>query len=822
MERIAEIIKKIRTPLTFASRESYRHLSLVKDLGTTLTGYLQELEGALEEGADRGALTAEAARDFISAMKISLRGFDNIDLAQKKTAIETVSRLLNKFDPFLSYDPQPDGPAEETSVSVSAIRLAQAKLSLPVGSLTGVGPQTAALLKKKGINSIEDLLLYLPRAYEDRRFIQNIASLSNGDRATIVGKVTASGRKFYGRRPVFEVEVDDGTGRLTAKWFRGNNNYLQKIFRRGAGVIMSGSVSGFLTTKEMIHPDHEFIGDDTSSLIHFKRIVPIYSETEGLHQKTIRRIMYRLVAENAQYFHSPIPGSIVRRRNLPAIGEAIRYVHFPPDNYNPQLSNQALSEAHRRLIYDEFFFFQLGMAMMKAGHHIEEGPRFKKSGSILNSFYRNLPFTLTEAQRRVIGEIERDLSDGGSMHRLLQGDVGSGKTVVAAAAIIAACENGYQATMMAPTEILAEQHYRNIRGWCEPLGLKTLLLTGRIRNNKRQELLTQIASGEVNIVIGTHAILEEEVIFANLGLIVIDEQHRFGVHQRSTLRKKGKNPHVMVMTATPIPRTLAMTVYGDLDVSVIDELPPGKKAIRTRVFTEDNRPMVYQILKKEIAKGNQAFIVYPLVEESEALDLKDATNMAAHLKRDIFPELKVGLIHGRMKSLEKEEVMQLFKGGKLDILVSTTVIEVGIDIPEASVMVIEHSERFGLSQLHQLRGRVGRKDQPAFCLLLTQPGQSPAAIKRLRIMEKTNDGFAIAEEDLAIRGPGEFMGTRQSGLPDFRIGNIIRDARLLADAKDDAAQLVKSDPLLEQKEHQAMREMMLIKWQGKLELLKTG
>ncbi len=822
MDKIPEIIKKIRSPLIFATKESYRHLSVVKDLGITLSGYLRELEKALEVGGEGVDLTPHPYRDLISAMESKLQGFDNFETAQKKRVIEDLKCLLDELDSCKPKEPLTDNPEDDVSVSVEAIRLARQKLSLPVGSLSGVGPKITELLKKKELLTIEDLLLYLPRAYEDRRFIQKIASLSQGVRATIVGKVISSTRKFYGRRPVYEVEVDDGTGQLKAKWFRGNINYLQQIFRRGAGVIMSGPVSGFFAAKEMIHPDHEFIGDDTSGMVHFNRIVPIYSETEGLHQKTIRRIMYRLVEENARFFHSPVPVSILRRRNLPAIGDTIRYVHFPPDHYNPELCNQARSDSHRRIIYDEFFFFHLGQAMMKAGYHTEAGPCLRSGGVKLSYFYRNLPFTLTEAQRRVIAEIEVDIAAGGAMHRLLQGDVGSGKTVVAAAAIIIACDNGYQAVMMAPTEILAEQHYNNIRAWCEPLGLKVLLLTGRSKNKGRAELLEMIAHGDGNIIIGTHAILEEDVIFANLGLIVIDEQHRFGVAQRSALRKKARSPHVLVMTATPIPRTLAMTVYGDLDVSVIDELPPGKKAIRTMVFSEEGRQMVYQIVRKEIAKGNQAFIVYPLVEESESLDLKDATNMAAHLQRDIFPERKVGLIHGRMKSHEKEEVMQLFKDSKLDMLVSTTVIEVGIDIPEASVMVIEHAERFGLSQLHQLRGRVGRKDKPAFCLLLTQSGQSPTAIKRLRIMEKTNDGFAIAEEDLAIRGPGEFMGTRQSGLPDFRIGNIIRDARLLSEAKADAAEIIKSDPMLDQGQHQALREMMIIKWQGKLELLKTG
>jgi ATP-dependent DNA helicase RecG len=409
-----------------------------------------------------------------------------------------------------------------------------------------------------------------------------------------------------------------------------------------------------------------------------------------------------------------------------------------------------------------------------------------------------------------------------AMNRLLQGDVGSGKTIVSMAAMITACENSYQAAIMAPTEILAKQHFETISSWAGQIGLNTVLLTGSMTNALRKEALGQIQNGDADIIIGTHALIQEDVDFHKLGMVVIDEQHRFGVMQRATLRGKGINADVLVMTATPIPRTLAMTVYGDLDVSVIDEMPPGKKPVRTVVMPESKRDKVYQTISTEMAKGHQAFIVYPLVEESETLDLKDATNMSKHLQNDIFPDYRVGLIHGKMNQKDKDEVMREFLENKIQILVSTTVIEVGIDVPRASLMVIEHAERFGLSQLHQLRGRVGRRDIPSSCILLTDFKCSMDARKRLKVMEKTTDGFAIAEEDLAIRGPGDFLGTRQSGLPDFRIASIIRDARILNDAKEDAFALAERDPFLEKPEHLILKEALIEKWRGKLDFARTG
>lgn len=822
METIREIIKKINAPLLFVSKDSYQHLALVKNLEDTLAGYFLQLEDALGEGKDLPNLVLKRCKELGKELKNQIEGFEGLDVTLKKSRIKKIMTLLETISELTSIPDSMAEPEQSSATDLSTIRMAREKLSRPLESLPGVGPKLAMLLKKKGLFTLEDLLYYLPRSYEDRRSVQDIAQVADGGRSTVVGKITHASRKFYGRRPVFEVAIDDGTGVLTAKWFRGNIGYMHNIFRKGTTVIMTGTITAFLLSREIIHPDYEILGDGADGLIHFKRIVPVYSETEGLRQKTIRKIMFHLVDRYSGNVHSPIPAPLARKRGLIGIGEAMRNVHFPPDHYNPALCSQALSEAHRRLIYDEFFFFQLGLAMKKVGLNIQKGPRFNQTEKMLGLFYRQLSFSLTRAQLRVISEIRQDLSGGGSMNRLLQGDVGSGKTVVAVAAMIAACENGYQAALMAPTEILADQHYRNIRQWCDSLELEVVLLTGKIKNQERRGVLERIRTGQGMIVIGTHAIIEEEVTFAKLGLIVIDEQHRFGVVQRATIRRKGNNPHVLVMTATPIPRTLALTVYGDLDVSVIDELPLGKKEIRTRIFKEEQRERVYQIIRKEVKKGNQAFIVYPLVEESESLDIRDATNMTEHLQRDIFPELKVGLIHGRMKGTEKEDVMERFRAGEIHILVATTVIEVGIDMPEASVMVIEHAERFGLSQLHQLRGRVGRGDKPASCLLLTGQDPSGNAAKRLRKMEETNDGFAIAEEDLSIRGPGEFMGTRQSGLPDFRIGNIIRDARLLSEAKADATELIRSDPFLEGRDYPALRETLLLRWKGRLDLLKTG
>jgi ATP-dependent DNA helicase RecG len=820
MEAVKKILQKIEQPLQFSSQNNYKNLSHIKDLGKSLLHLLTVLKGSLPFSDESKLL--QIVDELISIFK----DYDWQKLELKKIKIEKALVLFGQMKTDIDTIPmrgQKQLPDNFTIQRIADLKESLAKLAMPVQYLKGIGPKMAQRFLAKKISNVEEFLYFLPRTYEDRREIKKINRLEVGKAQTIMGQVILAEIKYYGKRRILQITISDNTANLTAKWFKGQMSYLLGTFKKGARVILTGNVTPDYTGKAMIHPDYEILEDkEEENLLNFKRIVPVYSETEGLHQKYIRKIMYQALNNYARYVLSPIPSDICEKRKLINIQEALHSVHFPGNNTSLEEYNSSSSAAHRRLIYDEFFFFQLGLAIKKSGRILDKGISFKIRGNLLKKFYANLPFSLTAAQNRVISEIQADLSKDTAMNRLLQGDVGSGKTIVAVAAMITACENSYQAALMAPTEILAKQHYRNISNWAAQLDLKVVLLTGSMNTAERTETLEQINAGKVNIIIGTHALIQESVDFHKLGLVIIDEQHRFGVLQRATLRNKGINADVLVMTATPIPRTLAMTVYGDLDISVIDEMPPGKKPVRTMLMGENKRNNVYAIIADELAKGHQAFIVYPLVEQSENLDLKDATNMAAHLQKDIFPDYRVGLIHGKMKDKEKDAVMKEFQKNQINLLVATTVIEVGIDIPRASLMVIEHAERFGLSQLHQLRGRVGRRDIPSSCILLANYACSQDARKRLKVMEKITDGFVLAEEDLIIRGPGDFLGTRQSGLPDFRIASIIRDARILNDAKEDAFQLAASDPFLEKPEHLILRETLLWKWHGKLDMARTG
>jgi len=808
MDSVLKILANIETPLMFSSRESYKHLPRIKGLEGIMKGLLHQCRKAMID-LDKGDSIDTPVMEILSGLEKTMDGFNVAPLGMKKEQIEKAMRLLNALK-------------EEITPTMSLASFE--KLSLPVQYVKGVGPKIALLLEKKGLKTVEDLLYFIPRRYEDRRAVKDISSVVVGKKETVIGRVIQSEMRLYGKRRIHEVTIDDGHGILTAKWFKGNQAYLKKTLKKGSRVIMTGEVSGYLFGKEMIHPDFEMLDHDhePADMLHFRRIVPVYSETEGLHQKYLRRIMKEATDSYSKYVISPIPEETCQCRHLGNISDALRQVHFPDPHEDIEALNATRSAAHKRLIYDEFFFFELGMALKRKGNILESGIAFHTGGPLVNTFYGKLPFSLTRAQKRVIGEIEMDMRKPFSMNRLLQGDVGCGKTMVALAAMITACENGYQAAMMAPTEILAEQHHRRIQEWTEQLGLNAAVMTGAKKHSERRQISEKMIRGDIHIMIGTHALIQEETTFKNLGLVIIDEQHRFGVIQRATLRKKGLHPDVLVMTATPIPRTLAMTVYGDLDISVIDEMPPGRRDIRTKVFYEHQRNKAYEIARKELLQGNQVFIVYPLVEESESLDLKDATRMAEHLQKDIFPDYRVGLIHGRMKGHMKDDIMNDFLKKKIHLLVSTTVIEVGIDIPQASLVIIEHAERFGLSQLHQLRGRVGRSDIPSFCILMAHHRGSEDSRKRLRVMEKMNDGFKIAEEDLAIRGPGQFMGTRQSGIPDFRIANIITDTQILSTAKTDAFSLIEQDPCLERREHRLMKEVLFQRWGGSLDLAKTG
>jgi len=833
MERYLELLQKITAPLSFALSDGGKHLPLIKDLGKTMRILAERMAREMPPLSlpAPGRENDLPGKKLIAPFSALFVDFERLPLEQKESQIKKALLLVKELEQALTATSSPPpaagpGPAPAPGVTSPAGQdeagICREKLSRPALAVRGVGTKTALLLEKKGLATVEDLLYFLPRRYEDRRHPVTIPGARVGARETITGTVALAETRYYGRRPVFEVTLEDEGGLLKAKWFKGNPTYLRGLFQKGAHVILTGEVSQYLQNKEMVHPDFEILDKESDNLLHFKRIVPIYSETEGLYQKNLRRIMKQVLDDYAASVLSPIPADICRRQELLDIREALQQVHFPGPEQNPDAYNSGQTAAHRRLIFDEFFFFQLAMALKRKGQGLKRGIAFRTGGGASEKFLRSLPFPLTAAQQRVIGEIEGDMARPTPMHRLLQGDVGCGKTVVAMAALATACANGYQAAFMAPTEILAEQHYHTIKKWAADLGIDVLILTGNTNGAEKKDLYGQIGDGRAQIVIGTHALLQEGVSFHKLGLAVIDEQHRFGVLQRAILRGKGAGPDILVMTATPIPRTLAMTVYGDLDVSVIDELPPGHKPVRTKVFYEQQRHKVYEAIRAEINKGHQAFIVYPLVEESASLDMKDATGMAEHLQRDVFPEVKVGLLHGQMKKAEKAEIMAAFGEKRISILVATTVIEVGIDVPCASLMVIEHAERFGLSQLHQLRGRVGRSDIPSACILLTPGAGSQDARKRLRVMEKTQDGFLIAEEDLALRGPGEFMGARQSGLPDFRIANLSRDGKILSEAKSSAFALVEGDPQLEKPEHQLLNEVLRQRWEGRLEMAQTG
>jgi ATP-dependent DNA helicase RecG len=698
-------------------------------------------------------------------------------------------------------------------------------LSSPVQYLKGVGPYRAKLLSKLGISIVRDLLFYLPYRYEDRSSIQKISSLKFNELYTVTGKVLKSEVVAPSpKRPrfkIFQLIITDGSGILKAKWF--NQIYLQKKFSPGQEVILYGMVkpdywgAGF----EMLNPEYEVAEHDDSDdilqdsgHIHTGRIVPVYHLTEGLGQKQLRTIMYGAVNSFAVSIKDTLPDYIRLKFNMPGLSECLLSVHFPPQDFSLDELNGGTSLFHKRLSFDELFTLQTGLAVMKKGEGNLRGIAFTPDGRLGRSLIERLPFKLTAAQERVISEIYKDMAAPAPMSRLVQGDVGSGKTIVALLAMLAAVECGYQAALMAPTEILAEQHYINIHKLVENIGLKIGLLTSSVKDKR----LDDISSGNVDIVIGTHALIQESVSFSKLGIIVIDEQHRFGVMHRAALKRKSANPDTLIMTATPIPRTLALTLYGDLDYSIIDELPPNRSPIKTKHFSEKHKSQIYKLIEDETKKGRQVYVVYPLIEESEKTDLRSAIKGAEGLIK-MFPGLRVGLIHGRMKSVEREEVMREFKEGGINILVSTTVIEVGVDVPNATLMVIIHAERFGLAQLHQLRGRVGRGSEQSYCALLSY-GFSEDSKRRLAVMVKTTDGFKIAEEDLNIRGPGEFFGMRQSGMPDLKVANLIRDVKILEAARKEAFGLIQSDPSLAA--YPDLRASVEDFWGKRLEIFKTG
>lgn len=674
-------------------------------------------------------------------------------------------------------------------------------LETEVKYVKGVGEKVAQLLAKLNLYTLNDLLYYLPRRYEDRTQFRKIRYARPGEAATFAGKlVTVDNIKVRTNMTLTKAFIDDGSGAIELVWY--NQPYMKEVLQRARDrqIVVYGVVKESGWGLQIETPEWEDIGADSdiNELLHVNRVVPIYPLTEGLGQKRMRQIMYNAI-QHAHLVPEVLPRALRERLQLMPIAEAIQQVHFPD-------SMDRIEPARQRLVFEEFFLMQLGIGLQRQQLMQERGIAMQIDADRLMSRLRQLaPFELTNAQKRVIGEIWADMARPHPMNRLLQGDVGSGKTIVAAAAIMAAVDNQYQAAIMAPTEILAEQHYIVLHQLFQPLGITVELLVGRLTPRQRAQARERIASGRGMVAVGTHALIQEGVEFARLGLAIIDEQHRFGVLQRAALRDKGVMPHVLVMTATPIPRTLTLTLYGELDVSILDEMPPGRKPVKTHWKLPEERLKVYAGVRKLVEQGRQAYVICPLIDESDKLQVRAAEEMAEHLRRDVFPDLRVGLLHGRMKPAEKEEVMEAFRAGELDILVSTTVIEVGVDVPNAAVIVVEDADRFGLAQLHQLRGRVGRSEHQSFCVLIANP-KGEEGQRRLEILTRTNNGFLIAEEDLRLRGPGEIYGTRQSGMPSFRVADLVKDMRLLEVARQEAFRLLEQDPDLSRPEHQPLRE----------------
>jgi len=673
-------------------------------------------------------------------------------------------------------------------------------LETSVQEIKGVGPRRAEMLAVANIHTVEDLLKYKPLRYEDRTRFQSIGEIEPDQAVVIEGQVSTTGRYTTPTKKmrIFEMVVKDDSGSLKTKFF--NQPYLGQVFQRGKRVILYGipRVDEYSQGLSMINPEYEILTGGSDEKVHSGRIVPIYRKMGRLSTRTLRQFIFQLLADLPEQLDEPLPASVVRRYKFPDLKSALEKIHFPSpaagvsqETYLKELHlNQTI--AQQRFIFEEFFLFQLGLQLIKKERETRSKTRIIRIEKGVQARMKSiLPFQPTSAQARVLKEIEDDLCSSRVMNRLLQGDVGSGKTIVALQAMVIAIENGYQAALMAPTEILAEQHYHTVCQLLNSTGYRISFLSSSIKGKGRESVLCDIGSGESQLIIGTHALIQKGVQFKNLGLVVIDEQHRFGVLQRSKLINKGDLPETLVITATPIPRSLALTLYGDLDVSVLDEMPPGRQPVQTMVKGEQHREEVYTSVHRELKEGRQAFVVCPLIEESEKMDLRAATEMAKHLQQQVFPDATVVLMHGRLKVEEKGQLMRRFRAGEIQVLVSTTVIEVGIDVPDATVMVIEHAERFGLSQLHQLRGRIGRGQHQGLCILMTEDLRSQEADERINIMCQTHDGFKIAEKDLDIRGPGEFLGTRQSGMPEFLFANIVRDRKLLEVARQEAKRHVR-------------------------------
>ena len=806
-----------------------RALSVEAETGfNNLVGKQQSFSEFLRDSLEQPPAVLPAdQRQSWQSLAHKYEGYSDLSFAQRQHLVaetrrflHNTQRLLEKFAETKSLRSREGSPTDapkstapkaskSSKATPKTTQLAEATgtgsfrfgLDQPVTYLKGIGPKNSDRLAKLGLLTVQDVLYYYPRDHINYAQQVKIRDLEPGETVTIVGTVkrvncfTSPRNK---KLTIFELQLSDGSGTLKLNRFYPGNRYAtpswqqqqKRQYPQGAIVAASGLVKAgkFGVTLEDPHLEVLDSLSDRIESLTIGRMVPVYSLTEGVPADLVRKAVAASLPAVPE-LQDPLPVDLRQRYELIGVGDAIAQIHFPNDE-------EALAKARRRLVFDEFLYLQLGLLRRRQQQQAQQTAiTLAPTGALIDSFYGIIPFSLTGAQQRVVNDILSDLQKPVPMNRLVQGDVGSGKTVVAVVAVLAAIQSGYQAALMAPTEVLAEQHYRKLVEWFNQLHLPVELLTGSTRAAKRRKMLGELATAELKVLVGTHALIEDPVQFRDLGLVVIDEQHRFGVQQRARLMQKGANPHVLTLTATPIPRTLSLTMHGDLDVSQIDELPPGRKAIQTTLLTSKERPHAYDLIKREIAQGRQVYVVLPLVEESEKLDLKSAVEEHQRLAEVIFPEFAVGLLHGRMSSAEKDAAITAFRNRELHILVSTTVVEVGVDVPNASVMLIEHAERFGLSQLHQLRGRVGRGAAQSFCLLLSS-SRSEQALQRLKVLEQSQDGFFIAEMDLRFRGPGEVLGTRQSGLPDFALASLIEDQDVLMLAREAAEAMLKEDASL--------------------------
>jgi len=805
--------KALRKILELERQKGYSNSAVIGGLDKFFSGWASQA---------MGSLTNPRLLARFRGLRLTDPGYASLSRAQREEWVRKMLGFLDGLEPLqketgavrrapLAADLPPKPPKQRAVGSQS--------IDQPITVVRGISSSLATKLNRLGVKTVRDLLYFFPHRHLDYSQKKFISQLTEGEEETIIANVWQSQEVFLGGRRSTEAIVGDETGNVRVVWY--NNPYLAKKLTTNTRLVISGRVSLFKGRHVFQSPEWELVGNE--DLVHTGRLVPLYPLTQGLRPRQLRKLMKEVIDQWAGSVADFLTLELRNRHKFLTLPEAISQAHYP--------DNEAMkTRARMRLAFDELFLLQLGVLNKKRDwQEGQPGNPFSLNAGVLDVFLSNLPFELTSAQQRVLGELLGDLGKAKPMSRLLQGEVGSGKTVVATACLLMAVANGYQGAFMAPTEILAEQHFTTLRQLLSRCGVEekeedslysysgllpqsvTLaLLIGDVTQKRKQKLRQRILDGSIDIIIGTHALIQAGVEFYRLGLAVIDEQHRFGVAQRSALRQKGFNPHVLVMTATPIPRTLALTLYGDLDLSVIDQLPPGRQTVKTKWLKPSQRVSAHAFLRRQVAEGHQAFIICPLIEESEVVQAKAAIAEFEYLSREVFPDLRLGLLHGRMPAKEKDKVMRRFRAGELDILVSTPVVEVGIDVPNATVMLVESADRFGLSQLHQFRGRVGRGTDQSYCMLLAQ-NPSEVGRERLDIIEKTGDGFQLAEEDLKLRGPGEFFGTRQSGLPDLKMAKL-SDVPLLEMARSEAIKLFEVDPRLERPEHQLLAEELARVW----------